>query len=331
MQFSVILPTRNRPALFEQALASVLAQDGAEFEVIVVADGCDPALLGDYQPIWDGAGARLRVIHLPISPRGHGQSHALNMGVAAANGDYVAFLDDDDIWTDPGYLARLSGIIAAASGPPDLLLADQAAFRGSVQVTQTIWIEDFGARLSARRSPDAGDAYVVTPGELLTAHGFCHLNTTIVRRALFLAIGGLDENIRYECDRDFYLRAIDAAQQILYRPGVVARHNVPDPSRQANMSTAVSVLEKRLFQLRVLDRGLLFARDPAIRAHARRHKGYVLNAMAEELARDGRHAIASRYACEALACGFSPKWFAYAGYLGLRGLLGRGKQGPGPA
>ena len=74
MQFSVILPTRNRPALFEQALASVLAQDGAEFEVIVVADGCDPALLGDYQPIWDGAGARLRVIHLPISPRGHGQS-----------------------------------------------------------------------------------------------------------------------------------------------------------------------------------------------------------------------------------------------------------------
>jgi len=330
MQFSVILPTRNRPALFAQALASVLGQAGTRLEVIVVADGCDPALLSAYQPTWNAAGGRLRVIHLPRSPRGHGQSHALNLGVASASGDYVAFLDDDDVWTDPGYLARLSDMLAAAPAPIDLLLADQAAFQDGDRIARPIWIEDLGARLPTLRAPDACGAYVVTPAELLTAHGFCHLNTTVVRRELFLVLGGLDENIRYECDRDFYLRAIDAATRIVYRPGIVARHNIPDATRRDNMSTTVSALEKRLFQLRVLDRGLLFARDPAIRTHARRHKGYVLKAMAEELTRSGRHAAASRYAYEALAFGCSLKWLAYTGYLGLRGLLAGGDEGPRP-
>ncbi len=69
----------------------MLGQAGTRLEVIVVADGCDPALLPAYQPIWNAAGGRLRVIHLPLSPpRGHGQSHALNLGVASASGDYVA-------------------------------------------------------------------------------------------------------------------------------------------------------------------------------------------------------------------------------------------------
>ena len=321
IQFSVILATRNRPALFGDALASVLAQADVSLEVIIVADGCDPALLPAYEAIWGAAAAPLQVIRLPISPHGHGQSHALNMGVAAASGEYVAFLDDDDVWTDPGYLHRLAVLLAGLAEAPDLLLADQAAFRDGMRTPGPIWIEDLGQRLSRSKATAPEAAYLVTPAMLLTAHGFCHLNTTVIRRALFQAIGGLDESIRYECDRDFYLRAIDAAQRIVYRPGIVSRHNIPDPARQASMSTAVSLLEKRLFQLRVLDRGILFARDPAIRDHARRHKGYVLKAVAEALARSGRYADAGRYAREALAFGLGPKWLIYAGYLGLRGLL----------
>ena len=328
IQFSVILATRNRPALFAEALASVLAQGDARLEVVVVADGCEPALLPDYEAIWTKAvsAAPIQVIRLPVSPRGHGQSHALNMGVAAARGDYVAFLDDDDAWTDPGYLCRLAALLAASPEPPDLLLADQAAFRDGVPAPGPIWIEDLGERLARRGPAVAEGGYRVTPAELLTAHGFCHLNTTVVRRALFLEIGGLDESIRYECDRDFYLRAIDVAARIVYRPGVVSRHNIPDPARQASMSTAVSALEKRVFQLRVLDRGILFARDPAIRSHAHRHKGYVLQAIAEELARRGRFAAAGAYAREALAFGRGPKWAAYAAYLSLRGLFSGGER-----
>lgn len=319
MKFSVIIPTRNRPALFGAALESVLAQAGVALEIIVVNDGCDPAFLPEYQPIWDAAGDRLQVIHLPISPRGHGQSHALNMGVAASSGDYVTFLDDDDAWSDAGYLGRLAGIIGAADRPVDLLLSDQAAFRNDERVLRTVWIEDLAETLKATHAPDAFGAYSVTPPDLLRAHGFCHLNTTVVRRALFLEIGGLDENIRYECDRDFYLRAIDAAGLIKYRPGVVSRHNIPDPKSKASMSTTVSALEKQVFQIRVLDRGILFARSPAIRAHARRHKGYVLKAMAEELARAGQFATAGYYAREALLVAFGVKWLAYSLYLTVRG------------
>jgi len=324
MKFSVVIPTRNRPELFGAALASVLAQAGAALQVIVVNDGTEPASLPAYRAIWDAAGDRLQVIHLPVSPRGHGHSHALNMGAAVATGDYLAFLDDDDLWTDPGYLARLAAMIEAEPQPIDLILADQAAFRhdGS-QVAHAIWIEDIAATLKADRPADGFGAYAVTPTELLRAHGFCHLNTTVIRRVLFESVRGLDESLRYEEDRDFYLRAIDAAELIKYRPGVIARHNIPDPARRVNLSTTVSTLEKQVFQIRVLDRGLLFARSPAIRAYARQHKGYVLKAMAEELARAGQFATAGYYAREALLVAFGVKWLAYSLYLTARGGFGK--------
>jgi glycosyltransferase involved in cell wall biosynthesis len=259
-RFSVILPTRNRAALFATALASVLDQGFRDFEIIVVNDGSSPEQERQYREAIAAAPDRVRFLTLVSTVRGHGQSYALNFGAAEARGEYLCFLDDDDQWTDPDHLGRVASVIAANPAKPDLILCNQRAFRNGVPVDGVIWIEDLESRLRSAR--DAAGAYTVTPSELLACRAHCHLNTTVVSRAFYLAVGGLDEGLRYECDRDFYLNAIDRAAIIKFLPAVVSRHNIPDPAARASMSTAESELSKRLYQLRVCDKAVLFALLP---------------------------------------------------------------------
>jgi hypothetical protein len=67
------------------------------------------------------------------------------------------------------------------------------------------------------------------------------------------------------------------------------------------MSTRISVVEKRLYQLRLLDKQIISAVRPEIRRYARLHKSYTLQHLADELNRQGRHTAAAAYAREAVA------------------------------
>jgi len=89
---SVILPTRNRSALLQRAVASVLSQTYRKLELIVVND----ASTDDTREVLAAIGdPRLRVIH---RERNHGAAAARNAGMAAAIGELFAFQDDDDCW-----------------------------------------------------------------------------------------------------------------------------------------------------------------------------------------------------------------------------------------
>jgi glycosyltransferase involved in cell wall biosynthesis len=298
--FSVIIPTRNRAALFAVALQSVLDQRFRDFEVIVVSDGSAEEHAAQYRAVLDAAPPMVRLLSLVRTERGHGQSYALNFGAAQARGDYLCFLDDDDQWADPDHLGRVAGVIAASAERIDLVLANQKAFRNGTPVERVIWIEDLQGRLQG--PPDATGAYTVT----LPAH--CHLNTTIVSRDFYRETGGLDEGLRYECDRDFYLRAIDRARLIRFLPNIVSRHNIPDPAAGASMSTAESELSKRLYQIRVFDKAALFSTHPELRRYAIRQRGYVLAHIAAAARRAGVADSAAYYAREALMARLAQGW-----------------------
>lgn len=294
--FSVLMPTRNRAALFVEALASVLGQLYRDLEVVVIDDGSGEADAARCRALC-AADERVRLVALPRRSRGHGQSYALNEGAEAARGRFLCFLDDDDSWTDPGHLARVAGLLAHAAPLPELILCNQHAFRAGVPLGRTVWIEDLEGRLN--RAPDALGAYTVTPEELLACQAHCHVNTTIVRRDFYLDLGGLDEGLRYECDREFYLRAIDRAALIRFLPPVVARHNVPDPKAGASMSTAESELSRRLYQLRVFDKVATGAARPALRRYALRQRAYALAHVAAAASAAGNRDAAGLYAREA--------------------------------
>lgn len=324
--FSVILATRDRPALFAEALRSVLAQDFADIEIVVVNDGSREEHRVAYEAALaavHGDGRPVRAHWLVHRPRGHGQSYSLNYGAAYAKGAYLCFLDDDDTWTDTGHLSRAARALRGSGTNADLYMTNQAAYRNESRQPGPIWIEGLAARLVQRGIvAHEGGAFPVAIADLIAVPGFCHLNTLIVSRSLYDAVGGMDEAIRWECDRDLFLRLIDRAEgTMLHHPAVVARHNIPDPSKGASMTTSLAALDRWLYQLRVLDKASLFARHPPIRAHGRQHKVYALKRIAEELYRSGRWTDAAFYAREALWIGFNPKWFAFAAYLTFKAFL----------
>ncbi len=294
--FSVLMPTRNRAELFADALASVLGQAWRELEVIVVDDGSGEADAARCRTLCE-ADPRVRLLVLPRRSRGHGQSYALNEAAEAARGQFLCFLDDDDCWTDPGHLARVASLLAASDTPADLVLCNQHAFRAGVRLERVVWIEDLEKRLA--RAPDAMGAYTVTPEELLACQAHCHINTTIVRREFYLGLGGFDEGLRYECDRDFYLRAIDQAALIRFLPPVVARHNVPDPKAGTAMSTTLSELSRRLLQLRVFDKAATGATRAALRRYGLRQRIYALAHVAAASRDAGHDEAATAYRREA--------------------------------
>jgi Glycosyl transferase family 2 len=300
--------------LFAQALGSVLAQTCRDVEIIVVNDGSAIEHQPAYQSVVGAAvsTSQIRCFSLIPRPKGHGQSFALNFGVEKATAPYVCFVDDDDLWIDPNHLARTKTIIESSQAPVDVYLANQIAFLKNEQKPGPIWVEDLPAVLRRLgKGPDQHGAHTVTVDDLLQSRGFCHLNTLIVRRALYDEIGGMEETIRWECDHDLYLRLIDRGRTIKYMPVTVARHNIPDPGRAASMTTSLSEIERRLFQLMVFYRAQYLCSHLAIRAHARRHATYTLKRISETLAESGSHIEAAFYAREALGTGPTFKWALY--------------------
>ena len=96
-QVSVIIPVHNRPALLKRAILSVRNQTLAPLEIIVVDDGSDKHSLTDTI-------ASFPEVHF-YKQENHGVSHARNSGVKKAKGEWIAFLDSDDIW-DPFKLQK---------------------------------------------------------------------------------------------------------------------------------------------------------------------------------------------------------------------------------
>jgi CDP-glycerol glycerophosphotransferase len=100
-QISVIVPVYDVEAYLAECLESVLAQSAADIEVIVVDDGSTDGSAAIADEFGD-RDARIRLVR----QANHGLGHARNTGVAAAHGDFLAFVDSDDRLA-PGALALL--------------------------------------------------------------------------------------------------------------------------------------------------------------------------------------------------------------------------------
>jgi glycosyltransferase involved in cell wall biosynthesis len=323
MDFSVIIASRNRPVLLRDAIRSVLDQTHRSVEIVLVNDGTSSEHAAAYAAIKQELTGHGVCIDLRPTPGGHGQSYAYNRGAEVARGTYLCFLDDDDYWTDPEHLSRAWNALSAPDRQAEIYFANQRAYTGDVLIDRPIWLEGLEQQLKKRRQPFDDGVYQATIEELLECGNHAQVNITIATRELYERIGGLDENIRYECDVDFYLRLIDNAQGILYCPRYVSRHNAPDPSKALNMSTSMSSIAKAVSRASVWNKALLYSTSPAIRAAAVRAKGYALRNIALLLVQQGRTREASSFGFEALGVHFSFKWFVYCLYLGLRSTLVR--------
>jgi hypothetical protein len=178
---SVIIPTRNRQPMLRDALLSLRAQTYGDWEAIVVNDGgADVSGL---------AQQKVQVINLPTS---RGPAAARNAAIRAAQGEILAFLDDDDLYL-PQHLERLVAALRASKAG----LAYSAADLVEESAVG-------GARTeSSRRRLFPGLRYSPL---LLLVRNYIPINTWGLRRECASAAGRFDESLHYLEDWDLLLR-----------------------------------------------------------------------------------------------------------------------------
>lgn len=212
MKVSAVIPTRNRPDLVSRAVRSALEQTCGDLEVIVVIDGADEATEHVLSEIDD---TRLRVIVLKQSLGG---AEARNAGVAAANGEWIAFLDDDDEWL-PEKIARQLEIASTSS---KLFPIVSCRLLARSPISEHIW---------PRRLPDAGEPvseYLLARRGLFQGEGTVTTSTLLVKRQLLLETPFGAGQKRHQ-EWDWLLRALETPEtELLFAPEPLSSWYIED-------------------------------------------------------------------------------------------------------
>ncbi len=194
---SVVIPTLNRARQVEAAVMSVLAQTYREFEVIIVDDGSTDGTGEAVQRIigqQNGSGKQIRYFF----QHNQGSSVARNKGIEQARGEWIAFLDSDDLW-DPEKLELQLQAIQQFKDECGACFTDS-------QMVNDLGLNDSSFRCFGR--PCQQTVGIASEALLFLARCFCGfwLSTLLVRSDLSRRIGGFDPEIQGPEDRDFYFR-----------------------------------------------------------------------------------------------------------------------------
>lgn len=203
---SIVMPVFNEARLLAAALDSVQAQSVEDFECVVVDDGstdATPEILAAYA----GRDPRFLVVTQP----NQGLPHALNTGLAMAQGEWIARLDGDDLML-PNRLERQLAFVEAA---PDLAacgcwydIIDMAGRRRGTRYPQPLTREQLDRMLE--------------DGEALT---FTH-PTMLYRRELALQLGGYRAQYYPSEDIDLFARMLATGAAILIQPEVLMQYRI---------------------------------------------------------------------------------------------------------
>jgi glycosyltransferase involved in cell wall biosynthesis len=186
--FSVIIPTHNRAGIIGRALRSVAAQTFSDYEVIVVDDGSTDSTRDYLETV---RGPRYRFIR---NERSLGVSGARNRGIAAAVGQWIAFLDDDDELR-PEALAALHNRLTSCP-KLDFLWGGRLVHE----------VDSAGRYIALREDDWNGVPLTVSGSSFLSLALQIATNSAFtIRRSVLQALGGFDEQLRVSEDRDLFI------------------------------------------------------------------------------------------------------------------------------
>jgi glycosyltransferase involved in cell wall biosynthesis len=223
---SVVVPTYKRPELLARCLTALVAQgfDPAAYEILIADDAGSEETRRQVEEF--AANSRLAIHYLAVTDR-HGPAAARNLGWKQAQGEIIAFTDDDCL-PEPHWLT--AGVVAFEG--------NVAAVGGRVIVP-----------LPAEPTDYQRDAAGLERGEFVTANCFC-------RREVLGAIGGFDERFAtaWREDSDLQFVLLRAGYRIARAGGAVVVH----PVRPAPWGVSLRQQRKSLFD------ALLYKKHPQL-------------------------------------------------------------------
>jgi glycosyltransferase involved in cell wall biosynthesis len=215
---SVIIGTYNAVKYIEETIRSVLNQIYQDFELIVVDDGSTDKTV-------DKVKSLLKPPHQIIQKKNGGEASARNEGLCAAKGEYISFLDHDDLFV-PDKLEKQVEFLD--------LNKDYGMIYGKyayilMQNEKNNWKNwDFSSTKGI-----SGDIFIK---QLINNN--IHIITTMVRKECFEKVGLFDETMNYACDSDMWVR-LSADYKIGYIDETLAYYRLHDTNVSLDRETCL--------------------------------------------------------------------------------------------
>lgn len=235
---SVIIPAFNAQATIKETIASVQAQTFSDFEIILIDDGSTDDTLRIVQQISD---PRLRIFSYSNS----GPSVARNNGISQATGNYIAFLDADDLWT-PDKLERQ---LQALKIHPE----------AGVAYSWIYFLDEIGNNSYA----DTSTSYEGNVYANLLVRNFLHNGSNpLIRKQAIDIVGLFDPTLNHGEDWEFYIRLASIYPFVLIpEPQVIYRQSI------GTATSKIELIEEKM--LTVID--CVFTAAPSNLHHLKRH------------------------------------------------------------
>jgi len=212
---SVIIPSRGRPEKVDNAISTVLAQTYTAIEIIVVDDGsCEP--LGPI--ILDKYGTEIRCLRLDVS---QGAAAARNLGWRASAGEFIAFLDDDDLWVTDKISKQVDSF---------LISEENLCLVSGLSV-----YDDFDRKYTCKRSPVADLIYE----QLLEGNVVGGCSVPLIRRHILEYSGGFDESFESCQDWELWFR-LSKLGTMLFLPEVLTIRGVHGDQISSNLQKKIN-------------------------------------------------------------------------------------------
>jgi glycosyltransferase involved in cell wall biosynthesis len=248
---SIIIPAYNSSATIVEALESVAAQTGMDYEVIVV-DDCSTddtvAVVRRWIAAQTSATSHASRFTLHLLSLNAGPAAARNAGMAAAKGEWIAFLDADDLWL-PRHLEVLMAAAhetgaALVCGEAVRFEAPAASGKGQGDPSPASGYPSSGQE-TRNQEPGTRNVFRAVTLEEFVRHNPVATSAVLAKREALLAVGGFDPQFRGPEDYDLWMRiaALGAATVIDHSSLAIgtAKNQEPRTKNLVFISTPVSL------------------------------------------------------------------------------------------
>ncbi len=221
---SVIIPVYNGKQFLSEAINSILQQNYNPLEIIVVDDGSTDGTVR----LQNSFGEQVRYVY----QENKGPAAARNTGLVAANGEFIAFLDSDDVW------------------PPNKLKTQINCLLQDPKLKVTIG------------HTKSFDSEIINANKILSEKDSVisvQLGSALFRKSAFEKVGTFDEKLKFSEDHDWFLRARETGIEMLVLENITLyhrRHN-NNMTEGANLDTyqLTAILKKSLDRRRLQNDG----------------------------------------------------------------------------
>lgn len=275
---SVIMPVYNGEVTVRETIESVLNQTFSDYEFLIINDGSQDATLEVLNSIQD---SRIKIFSYPNS----GVSSSRNRGIDLAKGEYVAFIDADDLWTPDKLEAQLQAL--------------KSNLQAAVAYSWTDWIDQAGQLLRP-------GGHILAEGNVYTTlllRDFIESGSNpLIRKSALSEVGSFDPSLSHAEDWDLWLR-LAAHYEFVAVPFVQVLYRVADSSASTNVwkmeAASIQVIE-RAIEFASQSLSIISCKQLRKEAKANRYQYLTLKALEPPLRR-GKALVAIRFFKQAIS------------------------------